>query len=457
MPQLQLITLPVVVARLVTARHHLLAYRISELLGVGGQAVLVAWAADKMAGGPTMSDAELKDAITAKLKLAPRPRFAAVAAHAQSLGRRSLAIKLLEEESSPGQQVPLLISLAKSSSSGISSSSGAPHTGADEEDDTLAKALRKAVESGDPDLVYLALFAGYTSRPLPLFWNMIAGRAPARNLFIKYAKTKDPELLDTLFTTAHLLPEGAELSMYRAQASMGPGNKQTTTTAGGGRSSSGATAGGGATGFNRPDDATINSFCTRVNQAAQKFDKARDSSFQSKAAAELALLVREQAKLEKDTGQALFLGLSLTDTLRACIRLGHNRAAAALRKQFSVPESRWYWLKLMSLCEAHDWEGLEEWAGERKASPIGWEPFLEKARQAGAPRDYLARLIARLPDTPRKAEEYASIDYAREAAEVAAKLRDGDLLARLSAAVSANSPAGLAIAQIRDRFQSTFR
>ena len=119
--------------------------------------------------------------------------------------------------------------------------------------------------------------------------------------------------------------------------------------------------------------------------------QARDSSFQSKAAAELALLVREQAKLEKDTGQALFLGLSLTDTLRACIRLGHNRAAAALRKQFSVPESRWYWLKLMSLCEAHDWEGLEEWAGERKASPIGWEPFLEKARQAGAPRDYLAR------------------------------------------------------------------
>ena len=108
----------------------------------------------------------------------------------QSLGRRSLSIKLLEEESSPGQQVPLLISLAKSSSSSSSSGSGAPHTGADEDDDTLAKALRKAVESGDPDLVYLALFAAYTSRPLPLFWNMIAGRAPARNLFIKYAKTK---------------------------------------------------------------------------------------------------------------------------------------------------------------------------------------------------------------------------------------------------------------------------
>jgi hypothetical protein len=101
--------------------------------------------------------------------------------------------------------------------------------------------------------------------------------------------------------------------------------------------------------------------------------------------------VREQAKLEKDTGQALFLGLSLTDTLRAALRLGHTRAAAALRKAFAVPDTRWYWCKLISLAEAHDWEALEEWAGERKTSPIGWEPFLDKARQYGAPREYLAR------------------------------------------------------------------
>lgn len=66
------------------------------------------------------------------------------------------------------------------------------------------------------------------------------------------------------------------------------------------------------------------------------------------------------------------------------------------------------------------------------------------------------RIIARLPDSSSKAEEYSALGYAREAAEVAAKLRDGDLFARVQGAVSANSPAGLAIAQIKERFASTF-
>ena len=62
-----------------------------------------------------------------------------------------------------------------------------------------------------------------------------------------------------------------------------------------------------------------------------------------------------------------------------------------------------------------------------------------------------------MPDTPEKAEEYNAIGLAREAAEVAAKLRDSALLARIQNAVAAGSPAGIAIAQVRERFQATFR
>lgn len=62
-----------------------------------------------------------------------------------------------------------------------------------------------------------------------------------------------------------------------------------------------------------------------------------------------------------------------------------------------------------------------------------------------------------MPDSAEKAEEYSSIGMAQQAAEVAAKLRDSALLARIHAAVAAGSPAGLAIAQIRERLQSTFR
>lgn len=83
----------------------------------------------------------------------------------------------------------------------------------------------------------------------------------------------------------------------------------------------------------------------------------RDMSWQAKASAEAALLLKEQQKLERETGQALFVGLSLADTLNTCFRLGHTRNALSLRKTFSVPEARWYWLKLTALAAAHDWEG----------------------------------------------------------------------------------------------------
>ena len=62
-----------------------------------------------------------------------------------------------------------------------------------------------------------------------------------------------------------------------------------------------------------------------------------------------------------------------------------------------------------------------------------------------------------MPDSTSKAELLTAIDCPREAAEVAAKLRDGDLLARIQGLVPATSPAGLAISQIKERFQAGFR
>ncbi|GIL84685.1 hypothetical protein Vretifemale_13311 [Volvox reticuliferus] len=134
-------------------------------------------------------------------------------------------------------------------------------------------------------------------------------------------------------------------------------------------------------------------------------------------------LLREQVKLEKETGQRLFLGLSLMDTLRTAIRLGHHRATAALEKQFSLTDRRFTWIKVRTLAEARDWESLEGFATELRRSPIGWEPFVEAAKKWNAPLDYTARLVARLPDSPAKAEEYSALGLAKDAAEVAARIK----------------------------------
>jgi hypothetical protein len=62
-----------------------------------------------------------------------------------------------------------------------------------------------------------------------------------------------------------------------------------------------------------------------------------------------------------------------------------------------------------------------------------------------------------MPDSIAKAELFTAIDCPREAAEVAAKIKDNDLFARIQGLVPATSPAGLAISQIRERFQAGFR
>lgn len=441
MPQLDALSLPVVVSRLVLARRHLMAYRVAEALGgAGKEEVLLHWAAAKISASPSVADGALKEALSAKISLMDRPKYAPLAAHAQSVGRRSLAIKLLEEEPSAAQQVPLLISLAKGSSttsSGQSPLSSSTDTlpSAEGAEDTLSRALRKAVDARDPDLVYLALFAAYRSRPLPEFWKMVGPRPTARNLFVKYTRVKEPELLETLYITQQMAPEAAELALETALRTL------SNATSGGSSSST-----GGA----RPD-AAIASAISGLQEASQKYGQCRDMAWQAKAAAEAALLLKEQLKLERDTGQALFVGLSLADTLTTCFRLGHARAAASLRKTFSVPEARWYWLKLTALAAAHDWEGLDAFAAERR-SPIGWEPFLQAAAQHGAPQEVQMRLIARMPDSTAKAEAYNAINCPREAAAVAAALKDMDLFARIQGAVNANSPAGLGIAQIKERF-----
>lgn len=106
----------------------------------------------------------------------------------------------------------------------------------------------------------------------------------------------------------------------------------------------------------------------------------RDMAWQARASAEAALLLKEQLKLERETGQALFVGLSLADTLSTCFRLGHARAAAGLRKTFAVPEASWYWLKLTALAAAHDWDG-EAHTCQQSAAPLS--PASQSAASAG--------------------------------------------------------------------------
>lgn len=75
---------------------------------------------------------------------------------------------------------------------------------------------------------------------------------------------------------------------------------------------------------------------------------------------------RIQHELEASTKQAIFVDSSINDTIRTCIVLRNNRAAAKVKSEFKVSDKRWYWLKAFALATIKDWDALEKFSKEKR-------------------------------------------------------------------------------------------
>uniref|UniRef100_A0A061RIB2 Protein VACUOLELESS1 n=1 Tax=Tetraselmis sp. GSL018 TaxID=582737 RepID=A0A061RIB2_9CHLO len=425
--QLSALSMPVLVARLTASRRHLLALRVSQFVGLPEEPVLTHWACARIAAASQVPDVDLAKQLLEKLRPCPDIRYAAIAAHAQSHGRKQLAVTLLNHEPRASQQVPLLLSLGEEE-----------------------QALDKAIASGDTDMAYLVLFHMYRepSRQLQDFLSVIRTRPAAMSLFTAYCRRTEPELMKTVYLS-HGINDGVAAMMFedavRVRAlHMGHSGRP-------GTSSSASGAGGhlhvpGLTGDGGPIDVV-----RTLEKASGEYGSSKEYAFQQKATDEFARLCRLQAHLEKETGQSLFAGLSVAETLQVAVSLGNSKAVAQLRSEFKVPDKHFWWIKLRTLSRAKDWDALEAFARERKVPPIGIEPFIHACRAHEAPQHVVAGMIARVPDMKARAEHFAEAGLIQEAAEAAAAAKDADMLTKLKGMVGQSSTIGVAIDQLRDR------
>jgi hypothetical protein len=111
-----------------------------------------------------------------QLKLCPGISYATVAADAHQNGRQKLAALLLDYEPRASEQVPLLTSMGEEE-----------------------RALVKAIESGDTDLVYFSIFHNWRQQTVTEFFRIIQGKPLARDLFISYARQNEPEVLKKFY------------------------------------------------------------------------------------------------------------------------------------------------------------------------------------------------------------------------------------------------------------------
>ncbi|KAG5520418.1 hypothetical protein RHGRI_033113 [Rhododendron griersonianum] len=410
--QYKLLTPSVLVGRLINAHQHVLALRISEYLGMNQEVVIMHWACAKITASLAIPDASLLEILLDKsgndffplvfqLRICKGISYAAVAAHADKSGRRKLAAMLIEHEPRSSKQVPLLLSIG--------------------EEDT---ALTKATESGDTDLVYLVLFHIWQKRPALELFGTIQARPLARDLFISYARCYKHEFLKDFFLSTGQLQDVSFLLW-----------KESWELAKNPMASKGSPLHGPR--------------IKLIEKAQSLFAETKEHTFESKAAEEHAKLLRMQHELEVTTKQAIFVDSSISDTIRTCIVLGNHRAAMKVRTEFKVSERRWYWLKVFALATIRDWDALEKFSKERRP-PIGYRPFVEACVDADEKGEAL-KYIPKLADPRERAEAYARIGMAKEAADAASQAKDGELLGRLKLSFAQNAAASSIFDTLKDR------
>ncbi|XP_073236792.1 vacuolar protein sorting-associated protein 16 homolog isoform X2 [Porites lutea] len=351
--QLEKLTMKTLIDRLVLRRHYCLAIRICDYLkipkGEGASRILGHWACYKVQQA-NVDDEEIARAINSKLGETPGISYSEIASKAVDCGRTHLAIKLLDYEAKAADQVPLLMRMNK---------------------DDLA--LEKAIMSGDTDLVYMVVMHLKDNLTLGEFLMAIRYHPVALSLYIKYCKDQDRRTLVDLF--------------YQDDQFMNSGNAFVQDS------------------YN---EKTIESKMNTLSKAQMSYQQG-GFQFYSKATEEQMKLMEYQVKLEEKYRKT-FMDLSLSDTIYQCILQGEPKVAEQLKKEFKVPDKRFYWLKVRSLAESHNWLELDKFSKARK-SLIGYEPFFEACLESNnriEAEKYVSRVL------PGKYEDAAETAFAQK-------------------------------------------
>lgn len=424
--QFDALTPPVVVDRLCARHKYRLALNVCDYLAMPKDKVLVHWACAKVRGArPGEPDEAIRDTIRRNLAGVAGVSYADIAATADSAGRRRLATLLLDFEPRASDQVPILLKMREG-----------------------PLALEKALDSGDADLVYLALLhlrrgvavaaaaagasgglAGGDSAPAAAaaaeaeadeaFMRVVLAYPAAIDLLAAYYHDRgmDPTLLVKLFAAAGRHNDAGHVLVAAAYAeSSGDGRVRLLRRA-----------------ADQFRDGERNPRGTGVERASCAFYRA--------CTEEQVALLATQVELERDLHTDTFVDTSLTDTIHNLVVLGENKRAAAVKDAHKMSDAAFWYTKLRALAKARDWVGLAKFADERR-SPIGYKPFVEACMEEHANVE-AKKYVARISDYAEKVDMYVAVGAIPEAAELALKQRDLDKLnqlgemAKLPAAIEA--------------------
>lgn len=317
--QLEHLTMPVLIDRLVMRKHFYLAIRICQYLKIpeseGASRILAHWACYKVQQKGE-DDEVIARAIADKLGDTPGVSYSDIASKALECGRTDLAIRLLEYEPKASRQVPLLLMMKREQ-----------------------LALTKAIESGDTDLVYFVLMKLKDSMSQGEFFMAIRSMPVAYSLFIQYCRQQNPTLMEQLFYQEdNFQEEGNCKVVYSFQKER------------------------------------FEERLEILSDAKESYAKARNE-FAVKQVEDEIKLLKYQRRLEEELHKP-YVDLSLHQTVYKLILDNNQKMSETLRKEFRIPERRYWWLRISALAEAGEWMELEKFSRAKKPV-LGMESFVE--------------------------------------------------------------------------------
>ncbi|XP_071505509.1 vacuolar protein sorting-associated protein 16 homolog [Diadema antillarum] len=357
--QLKRLTLQVLIDRLILRRQWALAQQISQYLKLpeadGESRILGHWACYKVEQ-KHIPDEAIAESIKNKLGDTPGIAYSEIAKKASECGRTQLAVKLLEYEPRAAEQVPLLMTMRDNRTS-----------------------LIKAIESGDTDLVYMVLLRLKEDLHIGEFLMMLRNHPQAQDLFMQFCREQNPAMLLDIYNQNDDFQEMASMAVKRS------GQLQ-----------------------------ELQKKLEQLNLAQENYKKA-GNEFAMKATEEEIKLLGYQARMQEQYREQ-YLFLSLHDTIHKLISKNLGKMAEQLRKEFKVPDKRFWWLKTDALAGASEWIELERFAKSKK-SPIGYEPFVEVCMKHH--NKYEANKYAAKVAPEQRVKMYVRMGALEEAAELA--------------------------------------
>ncbi|PIK46056.1 putative vacuolar protein sorting-associated protein 16-like [Apostichopus japonicus] len=374
--QLNRLSVEVLIDRLIRRREWELAMNISKYLKLSDSEsrILTHWACYQVEL-KKKSDSEIAASIKSKLGDAPSISYSEIAKKASEISRNELAVKLLDYEPRASEQVPLLLTMSSTEA-----------------------ALRKSIESGDTDLVHTVLIRLMKKMKMQDFLMMLTNYPEAQSLYMQYCRQEQPQSLIDLHYQNDNFQEMAGCHIR-----------------------------------NSYEQKTLAKQIDYLRSAQENYTRSRNE-FAAKCTDEQRKLLDCQQQIE-EKHEVEFVGLSVHDTAHKLIVSGLPKLAESIRKDFRIPDKRFWFLKIDALAVKGDWLEIEKFSKSKK-SPIGYEPFVHvclKYNQNFEAKKYVSRVA---PE--KKAKVHILLGLYNEAADLAFQQKNEDDLNQILRICSSN-------------------